>query len=58
MEISKKNITTEYGPVRSGEQRRSVLDYKKFHKGFGWKPVVQLEQGLVETYNYFQNERS
>jgi dTDP-D-glucose 4,6-dehydratase len=56
MEISNKNLATEYGPVRSGEQRRSVIDYKKFHEFFGWEPEIHLEQGLVETYNFFQNE--
>ena len=57
VEISNKNIATEYGQVRSGEQRRSVIDYKKFHEGFGWKPEIRLEQGLVETYSFFQNEK-
>ena len=57
VEISNKNIATEYGQVRSGEQRRSVIDYKKFHESFGWKPEIRLEQGLVETYNFFQNEK-
>ena len=56
LKISGKSINTDHGPVRTGEQRRSVIDYKKFHEGFGWKPETQLEQGLIETYNFFRNE--
>tara|TARA_B100000686_G_C16724895_1_gene937189 strand:- start:127 stop:1050 length:924 start_codon:yes stop_codon:yes gene_type:complete len=56
LEISGKNISKKHGPSRIGEQRRSVLDYKKFHEDFGWKPKIHMEQGLIETYNFFQNE--
>ena len=52
--ISKKNISALHGPARDGEQRRSVIDAKKFHKYFGWEPKVSLEQGLIETYDFFQ----
>ena len=52
--ISGKNISAAYDSPRSGEQRRSVIDYKKFNNRFGWKPEVSLEQGLIETYNFFQ----
>ena len=56
LDISGKNIETAHGLARNGEQRRSALDYKKFHEGFGWKPEVSLEQGLIETYNFFNNQ--
>ena len=56
LEISGKNISKKHGPSRIGEQRRSVLDYKKFHEDFGWKPKIHMEQGLIETYNFYQNE--
>lgn len=52
--ISGKNISAVYDSPRSGEQRRSVIDYKKFHDNFGWKPEISLEQGLIETYEFFQ----
>ncbi len=54
--VSGKNISAEYSAARNGEQRRSVIDCKKFHEGFGWKPEVSLEQGLIETYDFFQNQ--
>jgi UDP-glucose 4-epimerase len=56
MGISGKNISADHGSARNGEQRRSVIDHKKFHESFGWKPEVSLEQGLVETYAFFQNQ--
>jgi UDP-glucose 4-epimerase len=54
--VSGKNILAEHGAARNGEQRRSVIGYKKFHEGFGWKPEVSLEQGLIETYDFFENQ--
>ena len=54
--ISKKNISAAHDSPRDGEQRRSVIDYKKFHESFGWKPEVSLEQGLIETYDFFQKQ--
>ena len=46
----------EYGPAKQGEQRRSVIDSGKLLKEFGWKPGVSVEEGLLETFNYFQNQ--
>lgn len=54
--ISGKNISSEHGSARNGEQRRSVIGYKKFNAEFGWKPEFSLEQGLIETYDFFQNK--
>lgn len=56
LKISEKSSSAEHGSPRNGEQRRSVIDYKKFHESFGWKPEVSLEQGLIETYAFFQNQ--
>jgi UDP-glucose 4-epimerase len=52
--ISGKTISAEHISARNGEQRRSVIDCKKFYESFGWKPEVSLEQGLIETYNFFK----
>jgi UDP-glucose 4-epimerase len=56
LRISGKKISADHGSARQGDQSRSVIDYKKFHDGFGWQPKVSLEQGLVETYSFFQNQ--
>ena len=56
LRISGKKTPAEYGLARQGDQNRSVIDYKRFHEGFGWQPEVTLEQGLVETYSFFKNQ--
>ena len=56
LKISKLDISAEHGPAKQGEQRRSSIDSKNFLKSFGWKPCVSLEEGLVETFNYFKDK--
>lgn len=56
LRVSGKKVSAEYGPARQGEQKRSVIGYKMFHESFGWQPEVSLEQGLIETYSFFQNQ--
>jgi UDP-glucose 4-epimerase len=46
----------EYGPAIKGEQKRSVIDSGKLLNGFGWKPGISVEKGLLETFNYFKNQ--
>ena len=58
IKISRIDATTEYNPARNGEQRRSSIDSRKLLKRFGWKPCVSLEEGLVETFDYFKNKAS
>lgn len=53
--VAGKPVSIKYGPARSGEQRRSVIDHKKIKNRFGWKPRVSLREGLLETYQFFQN---
>ena len=56
--ISGKKALIDHGPARQGDQSRSVISYKKLHENFGWQPEVSLEQGLIETYRFFQNQTS
>jgi UDP-glucose 4-epimerase len=48
----------EHGPAKKGEQKRSSIDSGKLLKGFGWKPIVSVEEGLLETFNYFKNKKT
>lgn len=50
------NLSAQHGPGKPGEQKRSVIDYKKFGAEFGWEPVVPLKEGLIKTFDYFANE--
>lgn len=54
--VSGKTISIEYGPARPGEQKRSAIASSKLQERFGWKPGVSLEEGLFETFNFFQNQ--
>jgi len=54
---SGNDINPQYGPERSGEQMRSVIDANKFRKRFGWKIKCSLEQGLIKTLKYFSDEK-
>ncbi|RMF61367.1 MAG: NAD-dependent epimerase/dehydratase family protein [Calditrichaeota bacterium] len=42
-----------HGPAKPGEQQRSCLSYAKAEQVFGWKPEVELNQGLKKTVEYF-----
>lgn len=55
-EITGTGMQQKHGPAAHGEQLRSVITSEKLFKKFGWKPAVQLEEGLKFTVNYFKNE--
>jgi UDP-glucose 4-epimerase len=44
----------QHGPAKKGEQQRSVLDTSRLSSLFGWKPGVQLEEGLKRTVEFFR----
>ena len=48
----------QHAPAKAGEQQRSVISYKKIEKELGWRPAVQLEEGLRITAEYFKNKLS
>ncbi|MZG52565.1 MAG: NAD-dependent epimerase/dehydratase family protein [Nitrospinae bacterium] len=58
IKVSGIDAKTEYNPARNGEQRRSSINSRKFLERFGWEPCVSLEEGLVETFDYFKNKTS
>ena len=48
----------QHTPAKAGEQQRSVISYKKIESELGWKPTVQLEEGLRLTAEYFRKKYS
>jgi UDP-glucose 4-epimerase len=42
-----------HGPVKAGEQRRSVIDPRAAKERLGWSPQVELEPGIEETAAWF-----
>ena len=43
-----------HGPAKVGETRQIYLDATKAQKELGWKPTVDLEEGLQRTADYFK----
>lgn len=50
------NCAENHGPAKQGEQRRSVISYKKIERELGWKPLVELSEGLRLTAEYFKKK--
>jgi UDP-glucose 4-epimerase len=46
------SVVSEYGPPRSGEQRRSVLDPRHAANHLGYRPSASLIEGLRRTVDY------
>ena len=49
-----KELKEVHAPAKEGEQRRSVLSYKRAQEVLGWEPKMELKIGLAETYNWFK----
>ena len=43
-----------HGPPKLGEVRRSVLNATKAQQELGWRPTVEIEEGLRRTVEYFR----
>jgi UDP-glucose 4-epimerase len=43
-----------HGPPKLGETRRIFLDASKAERELGWKPKINLEEGLRRTVEYFK----
>lgn len=48
------SVEEEHAEGRPGEQRRSVLDYGYSERELGWRPTVDLEEGLARTVDWFR----
>jgi UDP-glucose 4-epimerase len=45
-----------HAPAKAGEQQRSVISSKKIERELGWRPLVQLDEGLQLTAEYFKQK--
>jgi len=54
----KPSCPEQHTKAKAGEQQRSVISYKKIESELGWKPTVQLEEGLRLTVEYFKKKYS
>lgn len=44
----------KHGPAAAGEQLRSVITSDKLFNKFNWRPSTKLEEGLVQTADFFK----
>ena len=49
-------VPVEFAPRRPGEQQESFVDIKKAREVLGWKPEVDLAEGLAKTFSWFAAE--
>jgi UDP-glucose 4-epimerase len=56
-ELAGTHLKEQHGPAKKGEQMRSVLSYKKINKELGWKPDVDINEGLKRTIDYFKKNK-
>lgn len=54
--INHYNQEAQFGPERSGDLRKSILDSTKAENELNWKPHFSLEQGLIQTHDYFASK--
>jgi UDP-glucose 4-epimerase len=54
LKITGKNVKEVHGSSPSGEQQRSVISSEKIYKTTGWKPSINLTEGLQKTFEYFK----
>ncbi len=57
-DATKAQAEERHGPAKSGEQLRSVIDYKKAKSLLGWSPAMSLDDGLAKTVEFFKNKIS
>ncbi len=51
-------IKSKHGPAKTGEQQRSVCAYDHAEQVLGWRPQVELRDGLLETVEFFKRKHS
>ena len=52
-ELATPEVTVQHAPDRPGDVRRSVLDPGRAAHGLGWRPTVDVPEGLRRTWAWF-----
>ena len=47
-------LDAQYGPAKTGEQRRSCLDNRRAAKILNWRPRMNLAEGLKQTAEFYR----
>jgi UDP-glucose 4-epimerase len=54
VEVTGSRSEVRHGPAKPGEQRRSVIDFRRAEAELGWRPGVPLADGLSQTIEFFR----
>lgn len=55
--LDKSEEMIEYVKDRPGHDKRYAIDFSKAEKELGWNPVVNFNEGLKETVEWYKNNR-
>ena len=53
-QVAGREVPYRIEPPRPGDLRRSTLNVEKAKRVLGWEPAFSLEEGLRETFSYFE----
>ncbi len=48
-----KHAEPEFQPLRPGELTRSAIDSTAAEEAFGWRPEVELDEGVADTFRWY-----
>ena len=54
-ELTGVTLPERHGPAKPGEQRRSCIDSGLAERVLGWRPEVELSEGLRRTVEFFRS---
>jgi UDP-N-acetylglucosamine/UDP-N-acetylgalactosamine 4-epimerase len=54
IQLSGSDVLIKYGPERKGDVLHSLADIKKANELLNYFPVVNFEEGLLNTWNYYK----
>jgi nucleoside-diphosphate-sugar epimerase len=58
VEISQRNLKVNWGDPQDNGVLYKVLDNRKMQQDIGYQPKITLEQGLINTWTWIQNNAS
>ncbi len=56
LEAAGKRVPVEHAPPRPGELNRSAVDPGRIGREWGWRPEVDLAEGLKQTYRWIAGQ--
>ena len=55
--VAGREVEPELEPLRAGELDRSAIDSRAAEATLGWRPEIELEEGIAETFRWYAEAR-